>query len=203
MISGLVEELILFAGKMGYLGIVLIVGLEYACLPIPSEVVLPFVGMSVAVGEVGYLGALLVSIIGGIAGSWICYIIGYIGGVPLLEWSSVRWPKTKKTIEALNKWFNRYGNIAVLLTRLFPLTRTYISILAGAQKLSLFTFTAYSVVGITIWNTVLISLGYYLGDNLDLVERILSRYSVVIIGVVVIGVIVYVLKKRVVYIRSK
>lgn len=203
MISGLVEELILFAGKMGYLGIVLIVGLEYACLPIPSEVVLPFVGMSVAIGEFGYLGALLVSIIGGIVGSWICYIIGCIGGVPLLEWSSVRWPKTKKTIDALNKWFNRYGNIAVLLTRLFPLTRTYISILAGAQKLNFFTFTAYSVIGITIWNTVLISLGYYLGDNLDLVEKILSRYSALIIGIGVIGIIVFVLKKRIVYIRSK
>ncbi|MEG0014188.1 MAG: DedA family protein [Cellulosilyticaceae bacterium] len=192
--ASLVAYLINVAGNLGYMGIVFIVGLEYACFPIPSEVVLPFVGISVVAGEFTFIRALIASIIGGLLGSLICYAIGFNGGVPLLEWSSKKWPKTKKTIVVLNKWFAKYGNIAVLLTRVFPLTRTYISILAGAEKLRLGTFIGYSLVGIVAWNTLLISLGYFLGDNLALIEQIVRKYSVAVGILAVIGIGILVLR---------
>lgn len=188
--ASFVAYLVELAGKLGYMGVVFIVGLEYACVPIPSEVVLPFVGMSAAMGEFTFIRALICSVIGGLIGSLICYAIGYNGGVPLLKWSSEKWPKTKKTIKILNEWFAKYGNIAVLLTRVFPLTRTYISILAGAEKLKVGTFIGYSLVGIVAWNTLLISLGYFLGDNIALIEKIVSQYSIVVgvIAIVAIGI---------------
>lgn len=194
MITQIVDYLMNVAGELGYLGIIFIVGLEYACFPIPSEVVLPFVGMGMATGIYGITYGFAASILGALFGTLLAYAIGYIGGVPLLEWSKRRFPKTKKTIIALDKWFKRYGNVAVLLTRIFPLTRTYVSFLAGSQKLDLLSFMGYSFMGILAWNTALISLGYFLGNNLQMIESIMGKYSAVAFIILGIG-IFYVLSK--------
>ena len=178
MITQIVDYLMNLAGSLGYFGIIFITSLEYACFPLPSEVVLPFIGMGIATGTYSFAKALLASILGGMFGSLIAYAIGYIGGVPLLNWSKERFPKTKKTIIALDKWFNRYGNVAVLITRVIPLTRTYVSILAGSQKFDLLKFMSYTSIGVIAWNTLLICLGYFLGDNLHLIDIILKQYSV-------------------------
>lgn len=193
---GLVSKLINLVGYLGYTGVMLIVGLEYACFPIPSEVVLPFIGLSASQGEFTFLGALFFSIIGGIVGCLICYLIGYLGGKPLLSWSERRFPKTKKTIRALNKWFDKYGKFAVFITRLFPLTRTYVSLLAGAEKLPLNVFIGYSSLGIVLWNTVLISLGYFIGDNLELIDRIMQKYSIVAGTILIIAIFTYFYLKK-------
>lgn len=177
MIAQIVDYLMNLAGELGYFGIIFIVGLEYACFPIPSEVVLPFVGMGIATGTYDMTYGFIASILGALFGTLIAYAIGYIGGVPLLEWSKRRFPKTKKSIVALDKWFKRYGNLAVLFTRVFPLTRTYVSFLAGSQKLDLLSFMGYSFLGIFAWNTALISLGYFLGSNLELIDSIMKKYS--------------------------
>lgn len=193
---GFVSKLISLVGYLGYTGVTLIVGLEYACFPIPSEVVLPFIGMSASQGEFTFLGVLFFSVLGGILGSLICYLIGYLGGKPLLAWSEKRFPKTKKTIRALNKWFDKYGKFAVFITRLLPLTRTYVSLLAGAEKLALNVFVGYSTLGIVLWNTVLISLGYFIGDNLELIDSIMQKYSIVAGTIFVIALITYLYFKK-------
>lgn len=174
------------ASQLGYLGIMMIVGLEYACFPIPSEVVLPFVGIGIVAKTYNLSYAFIASIIGGLTGSLICYTIGYLGGVPFLEWSKRRFPKTRKTILALNKWFEKYGALAVFLTRLLPLTRTYVSFLAGSQKLDLLVFLAYSSLGIFIWNAVLISCGYFLGNNLTALNAILQNYKFIAVGILIV-----------------
>lgn len=179
MIAHIVDYLMSLAGELGYLGIIFIVGLEYACFPIPSEVVLPFVGMGMSRGTYTVTYGFTASIIGALFGTLLAYAIGYIGGVPLLEWSKRHFPKTKKTISSLDKWFKRYGNLAVLLTRIFPLTRTYVSFLAGSQKFDLLYFMGYSFLGILAWNTALIGLGYFLGNNFALIESIMTKYSLV------------------------
>ncbi|MEG0386801.1 MAG: DedA family protein [Niameybacter sp.] len=186
MIAQLVDYLMNLAGHLGYLGIIFIVGLEYACFPLPSEIVLPFVGMGMASGTYGVVNGFLASILGAMFGTMIAYYIGYIGGVPLIEWSKHRFPKTKKTLIALDKWFNKYGNFAVFITRIFPLTRTYVSFLAGSQKLDLLSFMGYSFLGI---------LGYFLGNNLDLIDNILKKYSVVACSMLILAVIYFVYKK--------
>lgn len=173
----IIEWLITFAGALGYLGIFIFVALEYACFPISSEILLPLIGILVYNGELKYVIAIIVSILAGVVGSTICYIVGVLGGVPLLNYSKKKFPKTKKTINSLNNWFDRYGKITVLLARIVPITRTYISILAGAQRLNYITFITYSSVGIAFWNTVLILIGYFLGDNFSLITDILKKYS--------------------------
>lgn len=196
MITQLVDYLMNFAGSLGYFGIILITSLEYACFPLPSEVVLPFIGMGAATGTYTFFNAWLASLLGGMFGSLIAYAIGYIGGVPLLNWSKQKFPKTQKTIIALDKWFNQYGNIAVLITRVVPLTRTYVSVLAGSQKFDLLKFIGYTSIGIIVWNSLLISLGYFLGDNLHLIDTILKQYSVAVVILMLIAVAIYVYLKR-------
>lgn len=187
MIAQIVDYLMQLAGGLGYFGIIFIVGLEYACFPIPSEVVLPFVGIGIATGTYEMAYGFIASLIGAMFGTLLAYAIGYVGGVPLLEWSKKRFPKTKKSIIALDQWFKKYGNLAVLFSRVFPLTRTYVSFLAGSQKLDLLSFMGYSAFGIFIWNAALISLGYFLGHNLELIDLIMKKYSVFALIILGIG----------------
>lgn len=186
-------------GSLGYMGVTIVVGAEYACVPMPSEVVLPFIGLTASQGEFSYIGALVASILGGLIGSLICYAIGYFGGVPFLNWTQVKFPKTEKSISALNRWFKKYGKPAVLIARMIPLTRTYVSFLAGVEKMKVSVFVFYSSLGIIIWNIVLISLGYYVGDNLDLIEKIMGKYSMVVMiifAIAAIGYVAYKLNKK-------
>lgn len=178
-------------GSFGYLGILLIVGLEYACFPLPSEVVLTFLGLSAAQGEFSFAGVLIFSIIGGILGSLICYAIGFYGGVPLQNWLAKKLPSSQKSMLALNKWFKKYGKPTVLLARIVPLTRTYVSLLAGAENFSLKYFITYSTIGIALWNTVLVSLGYFIGDNLELINSIMEKYTFATIGIIILSIIIF------------
>lgn len=185
-------------GKLGYMGIFLVIGLEYACFPIPSEVVLPFVGMSIPQTELNFLPAFLVSILAGLFGSLLCYLIGYYGGVPLLNKLSRRSQSLCKAANTFNTWFSHYGRWAVLFSRVIPLTRTYISLFAGVNGMSLFEFFLYSSIGIALWNLILMSLGFYLGNNWEMIEGILNTYSnivLVLLALLIIGYIIYKFKK--------
>ncbi|MBY0757392.1 DedA family protein [Clostridium sardiniense] len=184
--SEIIDWLITFTESMGYIGILIVVALEYACFPMSSEILLPLIGMLVYKGELNYLLVVITSILAGIIGSTICYFVGFIGGGPLLNYSKLKFPKTRRVINSLNRWFNIYGKIAVLIARVVPITRTYVSILAGAQKLNYLTFIAYSSIGIAFWNTVLILIGYFLGDNFELITILLKKYSNIIVLLIII-----------------
>ncbi|MDZ4991978.1 DedA family protein [Clostridium perfringens] len=190
---GFLESLLTFLinmiGSFGYFGILLIVGLEYACFPLPSEVVLTFFGLSASQGEFSLIGVIIFSILGGLLGSIICYAIGFYGGVPLQEWIGCKFPSSQKSMIALNKWFKKYGKPAVLLARIVPLTRTYVSLLAGAEKFSLKYFILYSSLGISIWNIFLVCLGYFIGDNLPLINSIMEKYTFITLAIIAIGII--------------
>lgn len=185
----LLTFLIDIVGSFGYLGILFIVGLEYACFPLPSEVVLTFFGLSASQGEFSLIGVIIFSIIGGLLGSLICYALGYYGGVPLQEWLGRKFPSSQKSMLALNKWFKKYGKPAVLLARIVPLTRTYVSLLAGAEKFSLKSFILYSSLGISVWNIFLVCLGYFIGDNLPLINSIMEKYTTITLVVLALSII--------------
>lgn len=191
----LVHSLMSLVDKLGYSGIFGIIALEYACFPIPSEVVLPFVGMGVIQTNLSFLSAFLVSIAAGLAGSWACYLIGQYGGVRVLTWLSRHSRHAKKATATFNIWFNKYGHWAVLLARVVPLTRTYISIFAGVSHMSFWEFMLYSSVGIAAWNLVLMSLGFYIGNNWGLIGSILNTYSQIVILFLGIILLLIVIKK--------
>lgn len=195
--EALFNYLIEITREVGYIGVIAIVGLEYACFPMPSEIVLPFVGFLAASGKMSFIEVLVVSIIAGILGSLICYYIGYFGGKPILDKIGDKVPSSRKSIFAAKATFDRYDKISVMIARVLPLARTYISIPAGIARMNVFKFILFSSIGIIVWNTVLISLGYYLGSNWMMVEQLMERYTIFIAGILVILAAVYFLRKRI------
>ncbi|PHV71710.1 cytochrome O ubiquinol oxidase [Sporanaerobium hydrogeniformans] len=193
IITSFLNQLMNLVGLLGYPGIFAIIGLEYACFPIPSEVVLPFVGMSITQTHLSFFIVFLVSICAGLIGSLLCYAIGFWGGAPFLAWLSKHSSNAEKATCKFNRWFDCYGRWAVLLARIVPLTRTYISFFAGASRMSLSIFLLYSSVGISAWNLVLISLGYFVGDNWPLIERLLNTYSNVVLILLALTLLLYVI----------
>ena len=198
---GLFDKILTFLmdliNSVGYIGIVITVGLEYACFPMPSEVILPFVGFIAGNGSITLAGAIIASTIAGILGSLICYYIGYFGGTPILNFIGDKLPSSRKSIHSAKSYFDKYSRASILFGRIIPLARTYISIPAGIARMNIFIFILYSTIGIVVWNTILISLGYYLGSNWIKVQKIMSDYSLaigIIFTLLIIGFIIY--KKR-------
>ena len=142
--------------KFGIIAEFFIVLLEYACFPIPSEVVLPFAGAMSVTCSISIVLIILISIIAGILGSIICYYIGYFGTKKIINKIS----KKDGFKESLVK-YQKYSNASVCIGRIIPLCRTYISFVAGMSHQPIKQYIFYSSIGITIWNTCLITLGYF------------------------------------------
>lgn len=181
--------------QYGLISIFLIVMLEYANFPLPSEVVLPFIGIMVSKGNIDFGLALTISIIGGIVGSTINYLLGLYFGKPILKYMMKKYPKTRYSIKSSMWWMNKYGKISVMLARVIPVARTIISIPAGINKMNINIFVLYSTIGISLWNTILIFLGYILGDNLSNIAYLIKNYSL-IVGIVLVSAIVIIYSKK-------
>lgn len=154
--------------SFGYIGIFIATSLEYGCFPVSSEVLLPFIGFFVFGGEMSLLGAILVSTAGGIAGSLVCYCFGRFGRRFIEKTLCSKYSSLKKGLEKAGRVFDKYGSKSVLIARVFPIARTYISIPAGLMGMNVYVFVIYTAVGSFAWNTMLISAGYFLGgyDNI-------------------------------------
>lgn len=187
----IVSKLSEMAVSMGTLGIVLFLIVEYGGIPIPSELILPFFGVMAAKGKISLIGIIIFSTLGALIGSCICYAIGYFGGRAFLNWVRKKFPFMNKHLDSIEKWFGKYGKESILIVRLVPVIRTYISLLAGAEKQGLAVFTIYSTIGIAIWNIFLILLGYFVGNNMALIQSIISKYTYAVIIICIIAVVIY------------
>lgn len=163
--------------EYGLIAIFVIILLEYACFPVSSEIVLPFSGAVASVNQTSFLIILPVSIIAGLIGTGICYAVGWFGGGAIINGILHRFPKAKKGIDSANEKFKLHGASAVCIGRVIPLIRTYIALIAGASKLHPITYFTASAIGITIWNTLLIGLGYMLRENYQYVGIYYERYK--------------------------
>jgi len=162
----------------GYTGIFLLMLLESSSLPIPSEVVLPFAGYLVSIGHLNLWATIAVATIAGVAGSLIDYCIGLKGVHALAEHRLLgRIIFSPSQLETASKWFCKYGSIMVFLGRLIPGFRTLVSFPAGAVKMSMIKFVAFTTAGCLVWNTILIYVGVYLGTNWSQVAGV-SHYLI-------------------------
>lgn len=167
--------------QYGLLAIFLVIALEYACFPLPSEVVLPLAGALAAQGGMSLFSIYGVSILAGLLGSTVCYGLGRWGGVHLLEKFMLKFPKSRKGLEGSQQQFSRYAHWAVCLGRMIPLCRTYISLIAGVSKQNLVSFLLFSFLGIACWNGILVGGGYFLGENWQLIEGYYEQFKGIII----------------------
>jgi len=151
-----------FIKSYGYAAIFVLMGLESSSLPVPSEVVLPLVGYFAAKGILNFYLALAIAVLGSIVGSLIDYVIGYYIGKDIVYKHLSFFHIKKESLDNFDAWFEKNGVAAIFLTRLVPVVRTFINFPAGFAKMSLKEFLAYSILGMLIWDVVLMVFGFYL-----------------------------------------
>lgn len=193
------NSLIQFISNHGLLAMFIIIMLEYACFPVSSEIVLPFSGAVASGKQIPFIIIIFTSVIAGMIGTSFCYMVGRFGGNALLNKITKRFPKTEKGINSSYDKFNNYGCYAVCIGRMIPICRTYIAFIAGAAKQPIHTYFSYSFLGITIWNIILIGIGYYLQDNWELVLQYYHKFEAIIIPTILIIILLVIkskLKKR-------
>ena len=189
--------------KYGYLGILFLITIENIFPPIPSEVILTLGGfMTSKYGiNMSLIGVVMYSTFGSMLGAIILYYVGYIFNKDrLLKIVRSKVGKIlclkESDIEKSDSSFNKNGDLTVLYCRFIPIVRSLISIPAGVNKMKLSIFLLYTFVGSLIWNTVLVSLGKLVGENYMVVAGVFSKYSKIIL-ILLICLIVYKIKKKI------
>ncbi len=170
------NDILSLINQYGVYIVFIVVLLEYACFPLPSEVVLPISGGIAYELNISPFIMILICTIAGVMGTLLCYFIGYLGKNKLFN----KFIKKKERDES-SSLYNKYGNIAISFGRLIPFCRTCISFVAGANKHNIVHYILFSLIGISIWNTILILLGYLFYDNLALVSTFYNDYKIILI----------------------
>lgn len=165
MIEHLIDAVIFVLDKLGYFGTFMGMALESACIPIPSEAILPFGGYLSYTGRLNLFWMIMMGTLGGTAGSIGAYYLGKLGGRPLVEKYADKLRLSKSHLEKSDEYFNKYGEKIVFYSRLLPIIRTFISLPAGISKMDFKKFTIYTFLGSLIWSVVLGYAGYKMGEN--------------------------------------
>ncbi|MFH1010932.1 MAG: DedA family protein [bacterium] len=178
--------------SMGYLGIVLLMGIESACIPLPSEIIMPFSGYLVSTGVFDIWLTGLAGAVGCVWGSIVAYYAGQWGGRPLV----VRYGKyvliSAHDLDRADHLFQRYGEAIVFVSRLLPVIRTFISFPAGVARMHFGRFVLYTFVGSFPWCLGLAWVGKLMGENWTHLRHIWHKFDYVIIGLILIGIGIYV-----------
>lgn len=147
----------------GLLFVFLTMVAESACIPIPSEIVVPFGGFLAAAGDAQLWAVMVVATLANVVGSGIAYAVGRFGGRPLfLKYGKYIHIREEHVLKA-DDWFERRGEATVFFTRMMPVVRTFISLPAGIAKMPVVKFFVYSFLGSIPWNAALAGLGYWAG----------------------------------------
>jgi len=167
-------------GQYGYLAVFVLMVLESALIPIPSEITMVFGGFLVSRGQLDLFWTGLLGSLANVLGSWLAYWLGHYGGRPLAE----RWGRyvfiRKHELDRAERWFAEHGEAAAFFSRLIPVVRTFISLPAGVAGMPFRKFTLYTFLGCLPWTFGLTAAGYFLGEQWHLVERYGEPASVVI-----------------------
>ena len=153
-----------FISATGLPAVFLLMTLESACLPVPSEAIMLFAGSSVAAGDLTLFGVVAAGVLGNLVGSWIAYAVGYYGRLDLLEKNRFI-HISPKHLKWADDWFERYGSATVFFSRMLPIVRTFISLPAGVAKMPFWRFTVLTLAGCIPWVLMLALVGKSVGDN--------------------------------------
>jgi len=176
-------------GAYGVLAVFLLMILESACIPVPSEAIMLYGGFLVSRGDESLLLIVAAGVLGNVAGSWIAYGVGLTKG---REWA-LRWHWlhiTPKRLDAADRWFARWGSWAVLVSRCLPIIRTFISLPAGIARMPFWRFTILTLIGCIPWVLALALAGRAVGDNWEDLQHALHYFDYVLV-LAIMGAIVH------------
>lgn len=190
MISTIIDILSQFiisgVEQYGYIAVFVLMMLESALIPIPSEVTMPFAGFMVSQGKLDFWLVVMTGTIANLVGSWIVYWLGRWGEKQFVHDLVRKYGKyiliTIHEVERSERWFRDHGQAIAFISRLLPIVRTFISLPAGMAKMDFKKFSIYSFLGALIWSIFLTYIGYALGQNWHSLEGYFKQFQYVIIG---------------------
>ncbi|MDT7541609.1 MAG: hypothetical protein QOE33_1513 [Acidobacteriota bacterium] len=178
---------------LGYGGVMLLMAIESACVPLPSEIIMPFAGYLVYTGRFNLWAVGVAGAVGCVVGSLVAYWVGSKGGRPLIEKYGKYILVSTHDLDLADRWFARYGEAIVFFSRLLPVVRTFIAFPAGVARMNLTRFVAYTFLGSLPWCIGLAYVGQVLGkewDKNDALKTWFHRFDFVI-GIVIIAAVVW------------
>ena len=177
LMTGISAWIVATIAAMGYGGVVLLMAIESACIPLPSEVIMPFSGYLVATGRFGLNLVAVAGAFGCLLGSWVGYYLGATGGRWVLERYGHYVLITSHELETAERFFERWGSLSVFLSRLLPVVRTFIAFPAGVARMKLLPFALYTLAGSYLWCLGLAYVGMQLGQHWALLGPYFHRFD--------------------------
>ena len=194
---GSVSEVFLgFIDSWGYMAVAVLMGLENACMPIPSELILGFAGYLIFAGRMSFTGALCFGMAGGMLGSIFAYYVGHRGGRTFVDRYGHYFFIKKSHVDMAQSWFDRYGVKAVFFSRMLPVVRTFISLPAGFAHVDMKRFLFYTFIGSLPWTALILGAGMMLGESWILLTEIGHEASIVFVAICVVILAVLYLRHR-------
>jgi membrane protein DedA with SNARE-associated domain len=192
IIGYLTSFIVATISAMGYWGIVLLMAIESACIPLPSEIIMPFSGYLVSKGEMNLWLVSIAGAFGCVVGSVVAYYVGMYGGRPFIEKYGRYILLSRHDLDIADRWFAKYGEAIVFISRLLPAIRTFIAFPAGVARMNMTRFIIYTFAGSLPWCLGLAYIGQKLGekwDKDDTLKTWFHRFDFVIgiVGVVAVS----------------
>lgn len=196
------DFIISFTNSYGYIGVLVLIFLENIFPLIPSELILLASGFLITKTNLNIFIMIIFATLGSLLGGILLYYLASLLNkntlIKLINSKALRFLNLKeKDIDLSFNWFNKKGNISVLICRCIPILRSLISLPAGIFKMSFIKFLLYTIIGSLVWNSVIIVIGYVVGDNFLVINEVLKKYSYLFVALItIIGVIVIFRKRR-------
>lgn len=197
MIEIIAREITNSISTLGYPAVFILMTLESALIPIPSEIIMPFAGFLVGLGKLNFWLVILVGAIANLTGSLMAYGLGYWGQKKLVKDLIKKYGKflliTYDEVETAERWFRKRGELIAFGSRLLPVVRTFISLPAGFSQMNVVKFSLYTFAGALIWTTFLTYLGVILGENWQILEAYFRKFDIAIVigGIVLVGIYIW------------
>jgi membrane protein DedA with SNARE-associated domain len=199
-IASLTDPIVDFAvdvvDAMGLAGVFVLMVLESACIPIPSEATMLFAGFRVAEGEYTLLAAVLVGSLANLVGSWLAYALGYFGRIDILEKHGRKLHVKKSHLEWADRWFERHGDATVFFSRMLPIIRTFISLPAGVARMPFWRFSLFTFAGCVPWVFMLTFIGKQAGEHWEDWKDSLHYVDYAVAAMIVIGIAYLLIRRR-------
>ena len=196
MVTRILEALASFViyviSMMGLPGIVLLMAIESACIPLPSEIIMPFSGYLVFLGKYSLWSVGLAGAFGCVVGSIPAYYLGMYGGRPLIEKYGNYILMSRHDLDMADRWFDRHGEATVFFARLLPVIRTFIAFPAGVARMEMKRFIVYAFAGSLPWCLGLAYIGMVMGERWPTLRGYFHKFDLLIGAAIVAGVVWYV-----------
>ena len=185
-----------FIDQWGYFAVALLMAMENACIPIPSELILGFAGYLIFAGRMTFAGAMWAGMIGGVLGSIFAYEVGRRGGRPFVDRYGKYFFVKPSHVDLAQRWFDKYGLKAVFFSRMLPVVRTFISLPAGFARMDRVKFLVLTILGSLPWTALILWIGKLLGEGWAIMMKVGHEISIIFVVICVVAGVVFYLRYK-------